>query len=143
MGINKVNNIMSHDDYYTCDEYYSYNGRNGGSNRGRRRTNKLTFFVIGMVLFIVVFMPIYGTTLRYYIGTSFRLVFDYLGKIFEAIGGLVLLISFGKLFFYRKISVSGMALGFLLLYMGAFLTGHAVVLLGMTINVPTNTPGFH
>ena len=143
MGINKVNNIMSQDDYYSWDEYYSYNGRNGGSNRGRRRTNKLTFFVIGMVLFIVVFMPIYGTTLRYYIGTSFRLVFDYLGNVFQAVGTLTLIIVGIQLFFYRKISFGGMAIGLLLLYMGAFLTGGTVVIFGMTLYQPTNTPGFH
>jgi hypothetical protein len=102
MGRNKVNNIMSQDDYYTRDEYYSYNGRNSGSNRGRRRTNKLTFFVIGMVLFIVVFMPIYGTTLRYYIGTSFRLVFDYLGNIFQVLGEVFLMFVLGKYMIYIK-----------------------------------------
>jgi len=142
MGINMVNIIMSQDDYYTWDEYYSYNGRNGGSNRGTRRTNKLTFFMIGMVLFIVVFMPIYGTTLRYYIGTSFRLVFDYLGNIFQTVGGLILMIVAAECIFFRKISFSGMTIGFLLLYMGAFLTGGTLFFLGMVYQL-TSAPGFH
>ena len=143
MGINKVNNILTHDDYYTYDEYYSYDKRNGGNYRRGRGTNKLTFFVIGMVLFIVVFMPIYGTTLRYYIGTSFRLVFDYLGNVFQLIGFLILLIVGAKLMYYKKFSFSGMIIGILLLYMGAFLTGGTLVLLGATVYQPTNTPGFH
>lgn len=50
MGINKVNNIMDQDDYYSYDEYYSYDKRNGGDYRKRRRTNKLTFYVIGIVI---------------------------------------------------------------------------------------------
>ena len=134
---------MSQDDYYTYDEYYSYNGRNDGDHRGRGRTSKFTFFVIGMVLFILVFMPFYGITLRYFIGTSFRLVFDYLGKVFQLIGFLILLIVGGKLMYYKKISFSGMAIGLLLLYMGAFLTGGTVVVFGITLYQPTNTPGFH
>ena len=134
---------MSQDDYYSWDEYYSYNGRNGGSNRGRRRTHKLTFFVIGTVLFIVVFMPIYGTTLRYYIGTSFRLVFDYLGNVFQTVGFVVLVIIVMQLILYHKISPSGMIFGLILLYTGAFLTGGTVVIMGQTLYQPTNTPGFH
>jgi len=133
---------MSQDDYYSYDDYYTYNKRNGGGHRGRRRTNKLTFFVIGMVLFIVVFMPFYGTTLRYYIGTSFRLIFDYLGNVFQIVGEVTLIIVGIKLLVFRKISFSGMTLGFLLLYMGAFLTGGTLVLFGMTFQ-PTNNPGFH
>ena len=143
MGINKVNNIMSQDDYYSYDDYYTYNRRNGGGHRGRRRTNKLTFFVIGMILFILVFMPFYGTTLRYYIGTSIRLVFDYLGNVFQTVGLAVLVIVFMQFLLYHKISPGGMIIGLILLYMGAFLTGGTVVIFGQTLYQPTNTPGFH
>jgi len=143
MGINEVKNIMSRDDYYSYDEYYMYNGRNDGGPRGRGRTSKFTFFVIGMILFILVFMPFYGITLRYYIGTSFRLVIDYLGNIFQTVGELTLIIVLLQLFFFRKIWFNGMVLGFLLLYMGAFLTGGTLVLLGATLYQPTSTPGFH
>ena len=143
MGINKVNNILSQDDYYTYDDYYSYDKKNGGGYRRNRRTNKLTFFVIGIVLFIVVFMPFYGTTLRYYIGTSFRLVFDYLGNVFQTVGFVVLVIVLMQLILYHKISPGGMILGLLLLYMGAFLTGGTVVILGQTLYQPISTPGFH
>ena len=138
-----MKNIMSQDDYYPNDEYYSYYDRAGGGHRGGRRTGKLTYLVIGMVLFILIFMPIYGTTLRYYIGTSFRLVFDYLGNVFQVVGLLTLIIVGIKLLFYRQISFGGMAIGLLLLYMGAFLTGGTVVIFGMTLYQPTNTPGFH
>jgi len=136
-------NIMSQDDYYAWDEYYSYKGRNNGGNRGRRRTGRLTYFVIGMVLFIVVFMPIYGTTLRYFIGTSFRLVFDYLGNVFQSVGIVVLVIVFMQLLVYHKISPGGMIIGLILLYMGAFLTGGTLVMFGQTLYQPTNTPGYH
>ncbi|MHA1107275.1 MAG: hypothetical protein ACTSPN_16400 [Promethearchaeota archaeon] len=117
---------MSQDDYYSYDDYYSFNKRSGGY-RGRKRTNKLTFFVIGMILFIVVFMPFYGTTLRYYIGTSFRLVFDYLGNVFQTVGLAMLVIVFMKFLLYHKISPGGMTMGILLLYMGAFLTGGTLI----------------
>ena len=133
---------MTHEDYYSYNEYSNHD-RDGGDYRRRRRTSRLTFFVIGMVLFILVFMPFYGITLRYYIGTSFRLVFDYLGNVFQTVGGFILLIVAAKVFFNHKISIGGMTLGLLLLYMGAFLTGGTVVILGMTLYQPGTTPGFH
>jgi hypothetical protein len=130
-----VNYIMGRNDYYSYDDSYS--------SRGRRRTSRLTFFVIGMVLFVLVFMPFYGISLRYYIGTSFRLVFDYLGKIFQTVGGFTLLIVGAKLLIGHKIWFGGMVLGLILLYMGAFLTGGTVVIFGMTLYQPGTLPGFH
>jgi len=133
---------MTHKDYYLHGEYSNYANDEDG-HHGRRRTSRITIFIIGVVLFLLVFMPFYGITLRYYIGTSFRLVFDYLGKIFQTVGGFTLLIVGGKLIIGHKIWVGGMILGFLLLYMGAFLTGGTLVLFGMIVYQPTTTPGFH
>jgi len=133
---------MGRNDYYLHDEY-SYFNKDDEGHRGRRRTSWITIFVIGVVLFLLVFMPFYGITLRYYIGTSFRLVFDYLGKIFQTVGGLTLLIVGARLIFNHKISINGMTAGLLLLYMGAFLTGGTLVLFGMTLYQPTTTPGYH
>ena len=133
---------MTHEDYYSYDEY-SYYGKDDEGRHGRRRTSRLTFFVIGLVLFLLFFMPFYGITLRYYIGTSFRLVFDYLGNVFQMVGGFTLLIVGGKLIIGHKIWTGGMIFGLLLLYAGAFLTGGTLVLFGMTVYQPTSTPGFH
>jgi len=137
-----VNYFMDREDYYLHDKY-SYYANDGDGHHGRRRTSRITILVIGVVLFLLVFMPFYGITLQYYIGTSFRLVFDYLGKIFQTVGGFTLLIVGAKLIIGHKIWVGGMVLGFLLLYMGAFLTGGTLVLFGMTVYQPTNSPGFH
>jgi len=71
------------------------------------------------------------------------LVFDYLGKVFQTVGGFILIIVVGKLFIGKKIWVSGMVLSLLLLWMGAFLTGGTVEIMGFTLYQPTNTPGFH
>ncbi len=132
---------MGRKDYYSHNDY-SYYGNDDESHRGRR-TSRITLFVIGMVLFVLVFMPFYGITLRYYIGTSFRLVFDYLGKVFQTVGGFTLLIVGAKLLIGHKIWYGGMILGLILLYMGAFLTGGTVVIFGMTLYQPGTLPGFH
>ena len=133
---------MSRDDYYSYEDY-SYYGKDDEGRRGRRRTSRLTIFVIGITLILLVFMPFYGITLRYYIGTSFRLVFDYLGNVFQTIGGFTLLIVGAKVIFSRKVWYGGMVAGLILLYMGAFLTGGTVVIFGMTLYQPGTTPGFH
>jgi len=122
---------------------YSNFERDGRGYYGRMRTSRLTIFIIGMVIFVLVFMPFYGITLRYYIGTSFRLVFDYLGKILQTVGALQLGFVLLVLFFNKKMWIKGMITGFVLLYMGAFLTGGTVVLFGMTVYQPGITPGFH
>ena len=143
-GETRWKNIRSQEDYYHDD--YSYYGKDEDDEEGRRkkrRTSRITVFVICMVLFIFVFMPYYGITLRYYIGTSFRLVFDYLGRVFQTVGGFTLVIVVGKLFIGKKIWVGGMVGALLLLWMGAFLTGGTIEIMGMTLYQPTNTPGFH
>lgn len=133
---------MTHEDYYSFDEYSHYE-RDGGDHHGRRRTSRLTFYVIGIVLFLLVFIPFYGITLRYYIGTSFRLVIDYLGNILQTVGGLQLGFVLLVLFFNKKIWIKGMITGFVLVYMGAFLTGGTVIFFGITVYQPGITPGFH
>jgi len=63
--------------------------------------------------------------------------------VFQTVGGFTLLIVVGKLFIGKKIWVGGMVIALLLLWVGAFLTGGTVVILGATLYQPGNLPGYH
>ena len=88
-------------------------------------------------------MPIYGTILRYQVSISVRLICDYLGSLFQIVGWLILFLTLAVVLFFRKVWIRGMILGILLLYVGAFLMGGTVTILGVPLYEPSSTPGFH
>ena len=109
----------------------------------KKKKNRYMLPIFIIIIVIVVIMPIYGTTLRYQVSISVRLVCDYLGNIFQQVGWFTMAIVLLKVLFYRKISIGGMTLGILLLYVGAFLMGGTVTILGLTVYEPISNPGFH
>ena len=108
----------------------------------KKRKSRFMFALIIIIVVVAIVMPIYGTTLRYQVSVSIRLMCDYLGTIFQHCGWIVLGITAIKALF-RRISLGGMIAGILLLYVGAFLTGGTVTIFGMTIYEPISNPGYH
>ena len=107
----------------------------------KKRKSRFVFPLI-IIIVVVIVMPIYGTTLRYQVSVSIRLVCDYLGTIFQHCGWFLLTLTLLQALFGR-IKLKWMTYGILLLYVGAFLMGGTVTIFGMTIYEPTTTPGFH
>jgi len=102
-------------------------------------------FCPGLLLILVVvlvLLPFYGTMIRYTVGTSFRLIMDYLGDIFITVGIYCLFIT-GAGVLFGKFSIKLLAYGIILVYVGAMLTGGTRSFMGMTIYQPKTTPGFH
>ncbi|TFG24943.1 MAG: hypothetical protein EU533_01635 [Promethearchaeota archaeon] len=112
-------------------------------NHEKRRKSRIMVPVLIIIGIILVIMPIYGTTLRYQVSISVRLLCDYLGSVFQMIGWWTLFITLAKVLFYRKVSIGGMTLAILLLYVGAFLMGGTVTIFGLTVYEPLANPGFH
>ena len=119
-------------DYYTDQSIYVM----------KRKKRNVMLPIIILIVIVTIIMPIYGTTLRYQVSVSIRLVCDYLGNIFQQFGWLFLMITAIQAFF-GKVKLKWMITGILLLYVGAFLTGGTVTILGMTIYEPISNPGFH
>ena len=109
----------------------------------KKKKQKILVPIFIIIAVIVIIMPIYGTTLRYQVSISIRLICDYLGNIFQQVGWLLLGLVVAKVLLGRKIDLNWMIVGILLLYVGAFLTGGTVSILGLTVYEPTSTPGFH
>jgi hypothetical protein len=108
----------------------------------KKRKSRFIFALIIIIVVVAIVMPIYGTTLRYQVSISMRLMCDYLGTIFQHCGWILLIIAAIQALF-RRIHLGWMITGILLLYVGAFLTGGTVTIFGMTIYEPISNPGFH
>ena len=119
-------------DYYTDQSVYVL----------KRKKQKVAVPIIILIMVVMIVMPIYGTTLRYQVSISIRLVCDYLGNIFQQCGWFFLTITALQAFFGR-IKIKWMTYGILLLYVGAFLMGGTVTIFGLIIYEPSSNPGFH
>ena len=109
----------------------------------KRKNNRYMIPVLIIIGVLVIVMPIYGTTLRYQVSISIRLVCDYLGSIFQTIGSMMLLLALAKVLLSRKISLFWITSGIVLLYVGAFLMGGTVTIFGVTVYEPLTNPGYH
>ena len=98
--------------------------------RKQRKPNRTFLVFLGIVGFVAVIMPFFGSNLRYMTGSFFKTIFVSVGEIFLTIGGALLVIGFLKIFF-RKFSVKTILIAVLLLWIGAFLTGVSFDILGL------------
>lgn len=97
-------------------------------------------------MFVAIFFPIYGLTLRYYIGYILQRVFDIIGYYCLIGGGFLLLLCIIGLFVGRRITYHYFILAIVLLWIGGWCTGQVIELFGIAINESTTshgTPGYH
>ncbi len=110
--------------------------------RKQRKPNRTFLVFLGIVGFVAVIMPFFGSNLRYMTGSFFKTIFVSVGEIFLTIGGALLVIGFLKIFF-RKFSVKTILIAVLLLWIGAFLTGVSFDILGFVIGGNPPPQGYH
>jgi hypothetical protein len=108
----------------------------------KKRKSRFMFPLIIIIVVVAIVMPIYGTTLRYQVSASIRLMCDYLGNIFQQCGWFLLTLTILQALF-RRINLKWMTYGIILLYVGAFLMGGTLSIFGLTIYEPISNPGFH
>ncbi|MFX1478046.1 MAG: hypothetical protein ACFFCI_07930 [Promethearchaeota archaeon] len=88
--------------------------------------------IAGILFFILIFFPLYGITLRYQIGSIFRTIFSFVGKICLFLGIMLAIISLAGAFVHQiswKLFLSAV----ILLWIGCWLTGAMVNLMGLRI----------
>jgi hypothetical protein len=88
----------------------------------KRRSNKTFLAFLGILGFIAIYVPFFGSNLQYQTGTIFKFIFNTIGTLFLVLGITSLIINILKIFL-KKISIGGFITSFLLLWIGAFLTG--------------------
>ncbi len=88
------------------------------------------FFVI--LLFAVIFFPIYGITLRYQLGYIFQKIFDTIGVICLTGGTFLLILCFIGLIVGRSIKVGLFVVAIVLLWIGCWCNGTVIEFFGVT-----------
>ena len=108
----------------------------------RRKSNKAFLAFLGILMFVAIFIPFFGSTLRYSTGTAFRTIFTYVGNFCFTFGGAMFAISLLQVFF-RRIKVKTLLLSALLMWIGAFLTGVPFELWGFSMGGKQPPQGYH
>jgi len=108
----------------------------------RRKPNKTFLIFLGILGFVAIVVPFFGSNLRYMTGTFVKTIFMSVGQLFLTIGGALFVINILGIFF-RKFSISKLLASALLLWIGAFLTGVPFELLGIVIGGSQPPQGYH
>ena len=108
----------------------------------RRKPNKTFLIFLGILGFVAIVVPFFGSNLRYMTGTFVKTIFVSVGRIFLTIGGALLVINILRIFF-RQFRVKSFLSSALLLWIGAFLTGVPFELLGIVIGGSQPPQGYH
>ncbi len=108
----------------------------------RRKSNRVFLAFLGILGFVAIFVPFFGSNLRYMTGTTFKIIFNYVGNFCLTVGSTLFLITILKIF-YRKFSVKGLLASALLLWIGAFLTGAPFEFMGIIFGGNQPSQGYH
>jgi len=110
--------------------------------RKQRKPNRTFLAFLGILGFVAIIVPFFGSNLRYMTGSFFKTIFVSVGQIFLTIGGALLLINILKIFFHQ-FRVKSLLTSALLLWIGAFLTGVPFEILGIVIGGGAPPQGYH
>jgi hypothetical protein len=108
----------------------------------KRKPNKVFLVFLGILGFVAIYVPFFGSNLRYTTGTIFNLIFTYLGNFCLIVGGALLAINILKVF-GKKIDIKGFSVSILLLWIGCFLTGVSFEIMGILFGETQPSQGFH
>ncbi|MFX0075084.1 MAG: hypothetical protein ACFE96_06560 [Candidatus Hermodarchaeota archaeon] len=108
----------------------------------RRKPNKFVVVFLSILGFVAIYVPFFGSNLRYMTGTAFKMIFNYLGTFCLIVGGALLAINILKVF-GKKIDIEGFLISALLLWIGAFLTGIPFEIMGFVFGGTQPPQGYH
>jgi len=110
--------------------------------QNKRKSNKVFLIFLGILGFVAIIVPFFGSNLRYMTGTAFNLIFTYLGNFCMIVGGALMAINILKVF-GKKIDIKGFSVSVLLLWIGAFLTGAPFEFMGFLFGGSQPPQGYH
>ncbi len=108
----------------------------------RRKSNKVFLAFLGILGFVAIYVPFFGSNLRYMTGTAFKLIFTNVGNFCLIVGGTLFVINILKIF-YGQFKVKGLLMSALLLWIGAFLTGVPFEFMGIIFGGNQPPQGYH
>ena len=108
----------------------------------RRKSNRVFLAFLGILGFVAIYVPFFGSNLRYMTGTAFKLIFTNVGNFCLIVGGALLAINILKVF-GKKIDIKDFLVSVLLLWIGAFLTGAPFEIMGFLFGGSQPPQGYH
>ena len=108
----------------------------------KRRSNKTFLAFLGILGFIAVYVPFFGSNLQYQTGTIFKFIFNTIGTLCLVLGITRLIINI-LMIFLKKIRIGGFMISILLLWIGAFLTGTSFTIMNFLIGGERPPIGYH
>ncbi len=108
----------------------------------KRSPNKAFLAFLGILAFIAIYVPFFGSNLRYQTGTIFKFIFNTIGSLFLVLGITCLIINL-LMIFLKKVNVGGFIISFLLLWIGAFLTDTSFMIFGIFFGGNRPPTGYH
>lgn len=107
-----------------------------------RNHSKLAWIFAGILGFVAIYVPFFGTNLRYQTGTVLKLIFNSIGTICLTFGPLLIAYGVIKIVFTKKLSVGSIFFGVLLLWIGCFLTDSTFDFMGMILGRKSQPIGY-
>jgi hypothetical protein len=109
----------------------------------RERHHRVVVIFIAILAFIAIFVPIFGTTLRYQTSHLFQEIFNTIGSLAKLAGIILATFGFISIFISKRIKIGALIFGALLLWIGCFLTYTPFTLFGITIGGSQPPTGYH
>lgn len=109
----------------------------------KKNSKKVHWIIFGIILIIAVIIPIYGTTWRYDVSITLRMLFSGFGEICLTVGSGIILLSVLFFFGSRKFYLKSFIFGIVLLWIGAFLTDTQFSLFGYLFGANSPPQGYH
>ena len=111
---------------------------------GKRHSRKVHWIFIAIVLFIAIFMPIYGTTLRYEVSSILRFTFSAIGELCLSLGAVITGLSvIFSITSRKKFYLKSFIFGIVLLWIGAFMTDAQFSFFGYLFGANNPLQGYH
>jgi hypothetical protein len=105
------------------------------------QSRRVVAILLGLLIFVLVFFPFFGLTLRHQIGGVFSALLDGIGQFCLTIGGLLTLIGFVGVFARSHSWPKQVIIGVTLLWIGCWCTGVVLELFGIPIGDSTSSGG--
>jgi hypothetical protein len=113
------------------------------SGRGLKNSRSLYYIFGGIVVFLIIF-PFIAVNLRFQTGYIFSKTFDFIGRLCMMGGGFLTAYSILSIFIGRRsLNLKMLTTGIIFLWIGCWLTGDVLNILGITLGNDHTSPGYH
>jgi hypothetical protein len=108
-----------------------------------KNSRMITLVFTGIVAFLIIF-PFVAVNLRFQTGYLFAKIFDFVGSICLMGGGFLTMYSLLSFFVGNSsLRLRTLVIGIVFLWIGCWLTGTTLEILGIGINHEHTSPGYH